>query len=343
MGSITADPPKPWIETPLIPSLELSKKAGCNIYLKLDLLQPSGSFKSRGVGNLMSLALARHPRPGTVHYFSSSGGNAGLACATTAATLGRPATICVPTTTTPFMVGKIRGLGAQVIQAGENWAAADKYLRGNLLDEDRGGVYVPPFDHPDIWAGARSVVEEIHRQMDGASGRCATPVDAIVCSVGGGGLLCGIMEGITRLKWPGGQRPRVLAMETIGAEGLHLSMKAGKVVTLAEITSLATSLGCTRIADAAFEWAMQGGVVSGTVTDREAVEASVWFADDARLCVEAACGAAISPVYTGELRRLLGEGMSDEEWGGKNVVLEVCGGSNTGFAQLQEYVRKVGL
>ncbi|KAF3348092.1 hypothetical protein VdG2_03818 [Verticillium dahliae VDG2] len=78
MGSISAEAKLPWIETPLISSPELSRAAGCNILLKLENLQPSGSFKSRGVGNLVLRAVAASASA-DVHFYCSSGGNAGLA------------------------------------------------------------------------------------------------------------------------------------------------------------------------------------------------------------------------------------------------------------------------
>ncbi|RYC59047.1 hypothetical protein CHU98_g7157, partial [Xylaria longipes] len=78
MGSYIPDLPKLHIETPCIPSPELSRAAGCNIYLKLENLQPSGSFKSRGIGRLMSESLLSSGT-GRAHFYCSSGGNAGLA------------------------------------------------------------------------------------------------------------------------------------------------------------------------------------------------------------------------------------------------------------------------
>ncbi|KAL9123448.1 MAG: hypothetical protein Q9175_008364, partial [Cornicularia normoerica] len=104
MGSLPSPHlPKPWISTPLIESAALSKAAGCRIFLKLENLQPAASFKSRGIGNLIRHALLTHPTPHLTHFYSSSGGNAGLACVTAAHSLGRPATVVVPMTTKPLM------------------------------------------------------------------------------------------------------------------------------------------------------------------------------------------------------------------------------------------------
>ncbi|KAK3328403.1 tryptophan synthase beta subunit-like PLP-dependent enzyme [Cercophora scortea] len=348
MGSMTPTPAKPWIKTPLAFSPALSKAAGCNIFLKLENLQPSGSFKSRGVGNMMFRALATGPPTQAVHFFCSSGGNAGLACATTAAALGCNATIVVPTTTSALMVSKLRSCaaGVNVIQTGANWAAADGFLRTELLGNTPDGiraVYVPPFDHPDIWAGAATLVDELAEQM---AARAEKPVvDAVVCNVGGGGLLNGVLEGLEARRMDG---VKVLAVETVGAASLYASVQAGELVTLPAITSIATSLGATRVSEKTWEWAKRCGASSGgrltcsTVTDGEAALACVRFLDDEKVLVEVSCGATVATAYNGDLRRYLGKGDSDETWKEKNVVLVVCGGSNVNMDMLVKYKETYG-
>jgi L-serine/L-threonine ammonia-lyase len=269
-----------------------------------------------------------------VHFYCSSGGNAGLAAATCAIALSAPATIVVPVLTSPFMVGKLRDLGAHVVQTGANWSEADRYLREELLAKEKGrGVYVPPFDHPDVWAGASTIVDELARQMDGVD------VDGIVCNVGGGGLLCGIMQGLEVRRKTTLGKARVLAVETVGAESLYRSVEAGKLVTLEKITSIATSLGAPRVAEECFEWTRRrpDQLICSTVTDGQAAMGCVKFLDDTRLLVEVACGATIAPVYNGDLRKTLGKGLNDEEWKQKNIVLIVCGGSNISLEILNKY------
>lgn len=359
-----------------------------NIYLKLENLQPSGSFKSRGIGNLMVRAVESTKSPSTsaedVHFYSSSGGNAGLACATAAATLGRPATVIVPMTTSQLMIGKLRELGADVVQIGENWAAADKHLREIAIPEfershpDSKAVYVPPFDHPDVWDGNATLVDELRTQMSEAFDE---QVDAIICNVGGGGLMCGVLQGVQKLKDSGYGSPKVLAVETEGGDSFNASVKAGKLVTLPAITTIATSLGATRVAEQAFAWVekAQGDLISAVVTDKDAVDAMVKFLDHARILVESACSATIATVvsaiqtdifasrdisnlaptnfmvdgwqnrlltilqYKGDLRKYLGEGLSDDEWAQKNVVVVVCGGSNINLEMLEKYRKQFGV
>ncbi|KAL0943651.1 pyridoxal-phosphate dependent enzyme [Colletotrichum truncatum] len=339
MGSLGPDAKKPWIKTPCIASAALSRIAGCNIFLKLENLQPSGSFKSRGVGNLMARAAAAAP-DAEVNYYCSSGGNAGLACATSAIALNRKAIIVLPTNASPLMISKLRLLGAHCHQVGENWGEADRYLREELLANDPTGVYVPPFDHPHVWEGHSTMVDELISQLPQDVG-----IDALVCSVGGGGLLNGLAEGVESGRWPSarGRVPRLLAVETRGADSLNASVVAGEHVTLPRISSIALSLGATRVSNRTWEVSQKTpGFRSVTVSDAEAAMACVRFVDDAQLMVEVACGATIATVYNGSLREQLGDGLSDEEWAKKNIVLIVCGGSNVTMEMLNEYRAKFG-
>ncbi|SPN97252.1 related to L-serine dehydratase [Cephalotrichum gorgonifer] len=347
MGDEPSLPSPLWIRTPCIYSEPLSKAAGCNIFLKLENLQPSGSFKSRGIGNLISRTAAKASSASparTPHFYCSSGGNAGLACITAAASLSLPATIVVPHSTSPRMISLIRDLGAEVHQVGASWVEADVYMRESLMAADPSAVYVPPFDHPDIWSGAATLVDELVDQM--AAGGT---IHGVVCSVGGGGLLNGVMQGIDRLNWPAGQKPRVMAVETDGADSLNLCARTGKHATLDAITSIATSLGARKVSAESYAWlskAKGGDLTSVVVRDWEAALSCARFADDARFVVEAACGATIATAYFGaedgqhRLQRAFER--PGLEWRDHNVVLVVCGGSNVTLGMLEEYRVKYG-
>ncbi len=315
--------PKPWISTPLVESSALSKAAGCRIFLKLENLQPAGSFKSRGIGNLIRTALINHPKGGNeIHFYSSSGGNAGLACVTAAHSLGRPATVVVPLTTKPFMIAKIKTAGAsEVIQHGASWAEADKFMREELLAKNPNGVYVPPFDHKDVWDGAATIIEELKEKPD-----------AVVCSVGGGGLLCGLQLGLERRGW---EDVSLLALETRGAHSLATSLKERKLVTLPEITSTANSLGAKRVAEKTFELAQRKNVRSVVLSDAEAAMGCWRLADDERLIVEPACGVNVALCYDGRLKKLLPNLTKESK-----VVVIVCGGSDITLDRLCAFRRQ---
>ena len=235
------------------------------------------------------------------------------------------------------MIGKLKTLGADVVQIGEHWSEADRYLREELLGKDGDGVYVPPFDHEDIWEGHGTLIEELEVQMGSAGG-----YDGIVCSVGGGGLFSGLMGGLEKfghLEGGTGGPVKILAMETEGADSLAKSLKAGEMVVLPAITSIATSLGATRVCRKAFAWAQRDEVTSCVLPDAEAAMGSVRFADDERSLVEAACGVNVAPVYNGRLSSILFPKLSKEEFGKLNIVIVICGGSNVTLTILEQYRR----
>lgn len=208
------------------------------------------------------------------------------------------------------MKRKIRVAGGEVFTHGASWQEADNYAR-ELLAADPTGVYCSPFDHPDIWDGHSTMIDEIIDDLGEAP-------DAVVVSVGGGGLFAGLMIGLER---NGMDDVPVVAVETAGADSLSASLKAGKLVQLPKITSIATSLGARTVAEKAFELGQRRNVLSQVLTDGQAAATCVKFLDDERLCVEVACGVSIAVIYEKLLRKIVPGLTADSK-----VVLIVCGG-----------------
>ncbi|KIW14000.1 hypothetical protein PV08_06781 [Exophiala spinifera] len=323
---------QPWIETPLLESSILSKIAGCRIFLKLENLQPSGSFKSRGIGNSMISSIREQDPSDTreVHFYTSSGGNAGLACVIAAVSLGFKASVVVPESTDEWTINKLRAAGAnEVTVHGATWFHADSYLRETVIPaaEKHGerGIYIHPFDKPAVWEGASTMVDEIKTQMP----HDERP-DAIVCSVGGGGLFSGIMMGLDRAGW--GDQVQVLPVETLGADSLAQSVEKGTLITLPGITSIATSLGAIQVAENAFKEAQRPTVTPVVLEDAEACSACWRFLDDERYLVEPACGVSVALAYDGRLKHCLKDFRPESK-----VVLIVCGGSKISLDLLNKY------
>ena len=120
-------------------------------------------------------------------------------------------------------------------------------------------------------------------------------------------------------------------METEGAASLASSVQVGRLVTLDEISSVATSLGARRVAPRALEWTRDHTITPWVVTDREAVDACLRFADDHRVLVEPACGAALS---TGYNRAPALEGREP-------VVIVVCGGAGVTRQLMEKWSQEV--
>jgi L-serine/L-threonine ammonia-lyase len=297
------------VRTPLVCSRPLSRPDQ-EVHLKLEALQPVGSFKLRGIGVACERAIAA----GAEQLISSSGGNAGLAVAYAGARLGARVRVFVPASTPPGMRARIAAEGAEVSVAGQVWNEAHEAALAAAAAP--GSAYVHPFDDPAIWAGHSTLVDEVSE--DGLR------PDAVVVSVGGGGLLCGVLEGMHRHGW---RDVPVLAVETEGAASFHAAVRAGRPVLTDSPTSIATSLGARQVADEAFAWTQRHELCSWLVSDAAAVSACLRFADDHRILVEPACGASLAAVYdaAAPLQRA------------RRVLVIVCGGAGVTLARLQEW------
>jgi L-serine/L-threonine ammonia-lyase len=284
--------------TPLLPHLRLSRQLKKTVWLKMESAQPSGSFKMRGLGMLCQ----REAQRGAQHFVCPSGGNAGFAAAMAGVALGIPTTILVPETTSEQVRDAIVAIGAELIVIGAVWDETN--LAALAMGRAENAVYIPPFDHPDIWDGNATLIDEVV---------ATTKFDVVICSVGGGGLLAGIVQGLQK---HGLRNVPVIAVETEGAASFNAAIRAGKLVTLPEISSIATTLGAKSVAQRALDLSREHPVVSVTVTDRQATNACVSFADDMRTLVEPACGAALAVAYQNMdvLRKF------------KQPLIVVCGG-----------------
>ncbi|XP_029778123.1 serine dehydratase-like isoform X2 [Suricata suricatta] len=294
--------------TPLLESWALSQVAGTTVFLKCENVQPAGSFKIRGIGHFCQQVV----KEGCRHLVCSSGGNAGIAAAYAARKLGVPATIVLPEGTSQHVVWDEASLKAQELARRDGW------------------VNVPPFDHPLIWEGHASLVQELKAAL-------GTPPGALVLAVGGGGLLAGVSAGLIEVGW---QRVPIIAAETQGAHCFNAAIKAGKLVTLPNITSVAKSLGAKTVAVRALECTKELEIFSEVVDDSQAVSAVQKFLDDERMLVEPACGAALAVIYSGLLGRLQAEGRLSPSLA--SVVVIVCGGNSINSQGLQALKAQLG-
>ena len=297
-----------YIETPTLLSEPFSLMAGKPVWLKLEALQPSGSFKLRGVSLLCQQELAKGARG----FVSSSGGNAGIAVAYVGRKLGVPVRVVVPETTSEVARQLIRAEGAELIVHGESWFEANAYVQESLAGDE---AFIHPFDHPLLWQGHSSLIDEVVQ--------CGINPSVVVLSVGGGGLLCGAVEGMQRVGW---HDVPVLAMETEGAESFAAARAVGRAVRLPAITSIASSLGARQVCDQALTWADQHPVISEVVSDAAALIACERILQDHRLLVEPACGAALAAVTES----------SKHLQSAESILVIVCGGVTMTDVQMRQ-------
>ncbi|PJD90669.1 MAG: serine dehydratase [Legionella sp.] len=290
--------------TPLLYSKRLELSIGKFVHLKIEALQPSASFKLRGIGRLCQCYAA----DGFEQLVASSGGNAGISVAYCGMVLGMPTTIFIPSTSHQLFIDEIKMYGADVIVSGKDWDSAHAAALAYI--QNHHAAYIPPFDHPMIWAGHATIIDELVQS--------GVRPDAIVAAVGGGGLACGLLEGMQQHGW---SDIPLIAVETQGADDLYQSIQAKQVVTLPAVTSRATSLGVKRISSHLFEWTQEHDIKSVVISDAEAEAGARAFAKDKRIMVELSAGAALSMVYQNH--------PVIQPY--QTIVVIVCGGVNTSF------------
>lgn len=245
-------------ETPLERATALSADLGLDLWLKLEALQVTGSFKFRGALNRL-LTLPKVVRDGGV--ITCSAGNHGLGVARAAELTGTRATIVVPENVSAAKLAGLRREQVETIVAGANYDAAEAYARELALES--GKVFVSPYNDPDVIAGAGTVALETLRQFPA----CGT----LVVPVGGGGLASGVGL-VARAISP---TIEVLGVQAAVSPAMHASRRARKRLAVPAEPTLADGLA--------------GNVEAGSITFPLVRE----YVNDVLLVSEAEIGAAM--------------------------------------------------
>jgi threonine dehydratase len=249
----------------------------CPAEFKLEFLQHSGSFKARGAfANLLTRTV---PPAGVV---AASRGNHGAAVAYAAMRLGVPATIFVPSVTSPAKTARIRGYGAELVVAGDRYA--DALAASDDFVQERGGLAIHAFDQAETLLGQGSVGLEIEAD---------TPaIDTLLVAVGGGGLIGGVAA------WFAG-RIRIVAVEPEASPTLHRAMQAGRPVDTEAGGIAADSLAPRRVGELMFPIVRSFIRHCGLVTDDaiRAAQRALW--ETLRIVAEPGSAAAFAALLSG--------------------------------------------
>ncbi|WIM04913.1 MAG: threonine ammonia-lyase, biosynthetic [Candidatus Nitricoxidivorans perseverans] len=204
------------IETPLEPAPNLSARTGNRILLKREDMQPVFSFKLRGAYNKMAHLTPAQRKRGVI---AASAGNHAQGVALSAQKLGCRAVIVMPVTTPRIKIDAVGKRGAEVVLAGESYDEA--YAHALAMEKKQKLTFVHPYDDPEVIAGQGTIAMEILRQHP-------EPIDAVFCTIGGGGLIAGVAAYVKRLR-PG---TRVIGVEARDADAMARSLAAGRRVRL---------------------------------------------------------------------------------------------------------------
>jgi len=267
------------------------------VALKLECLQHSGSFKARGAfANLLTRPI---PPCGVV---AASGGNHGTAVAYAAMRLGVPATIFLPSVTSPSKVERIKSYAAKLVVTGERYA--DALVASEAFARESGALAVHAFDAPETLLGQGTVGCEIDADLPG--------IDALLVAVGGGGLIGGLAA------WFRG-RVRIIAVEPELSPTLWRALAAGEPVDAETEGIAADSLAPKRVGKLMFPIAQAfvERVVLVSDDDIRAAQLALW--DKVRVVAEPGGAAAFAALLSGKYRPAPGE----------RVAVLVCGANTT--------------
>ena len=256
-------------KTPTYHSLVLSRRIGATVYLKLECFQPIGVFKVRGaVNKVCGLSQSERER-GLV---TASSGNHGLSVAYAAYIYGAKAIVCVPENAVEEKVKAIESYGAEIVKYGKDYDEA--YLKALEIQGETEMTFVHPFNDPDVIAGQGTIGLELLEDIP--------DLDAVIVPVGGGGLISGIAIAMKTMN----PNIRVIGVQPEGAAAIYRSWKAGKIVEIESVDTVADGLAARKPLKTSFKIIRRHVEDILLVTDREIGEAVLALLRDAHLLVE---------------------------------------------------------
>ncbi|PKP28642.1 MAG: threonine ammonia-lyase [Bacteroidetes bacterium HGW-Bacteroidetes-19] len=264
-------------ETSLIHSKTFSKMAGTEIYMKLENLQTTGSFKVRGAYNkLIHLSDEEKKYP----VVAASAGNHAQGVAYSASELGLKSIIFMPTFTPPSKVNATKGYGAEVVLTGDTFD--DAFAASQEYCKEHKGTYIHPFNDEKIIAGQGVVGLEVFKQLP--------DVDTIIVPIGGGGLISGIAIAIKEIN----PNIKIIGVEAEGAASMLASKNSNSVLTLPHCHTIADGIAVKRPGDITFNIVKELVDDLITVSDKELAHTTYLLLQRGKLLAEPSGTAAIA-------------------------------------------------
>ncbi len=257
------------LETKLVYSDFLSAQTGNKVYLKPENMQFTGAYKVRGAYYAMSTLTDEQRGKGVI---TASAGNHAQGVAYAAKCYGVKATIVMPTTTPLMKVNRTKSYGAEVVLFGDVYDEA--CAKAYELAEEKGYTFIHPFNDLTVATGQGTIAMEIFKELP--------LVDYILVPIGGGGLATGVST-LAKLLNP---KIRVIGVEPAGANCMQESLKAGKVVTLPKVSTIADGTAVKTPGDKLLPYIKQNLDDIITVEDAELVVAFLDMVENHKMVVE---------------------------------------------------------
>jgi threonine dehydratase len=285
------------LRTPLVYSYSLSALSGANVYLKLENLQRTGSFKIRGAYNKLYRL-----KDITEEVVAASAGNHAQGVALAAKLLGMKSTLIMPEGTPINKMLAVKNHGGEIVLFGDTFDDAFGYAR--KLERESGKVFIHPFDDPEVIAGQGTVGLEIIGSFKN--------VESVIVPVGGGGLIAGVAMALKKMN----PNITVFGVQSKGAPSMFLSMKKKTIVEAGSTQTIADGIAIKRIGEITFELAQKYVDEVLTVDENEIEESLLLLTERKRIVVEGAGAVGLA----GLLKR-------KKDFCKKNVAIIISGGN----------------
>ena len=285
-------------ETPLEYSYVLKKMTGSEVYLKLENIQITGSFKARGALNKILLL-----KDSTAKIVTASTGNHGLGVANALSLVKKEGIIYLPKNASAAKVEAIRMRGVPVEFYGDNCEETEQYVR--KLSEVTNQIYISPYNDEEVMAGQGSIGVELHRELP--------DLDAVFISVGGGGLIAGIASYLKAVN----PKIEIIACLPENAPVMYECIKAGKIIEVAEKPTLSdATAGGIEAGSITFEMCQRYVDTYITVSEDEIIDSMKLVMKHHHLIMEGSAGVAVASLLKAK-----------DRYKQKKVAIIICGGN----------------
>ncbi|MDF2928542.1 MAG: L-threonine ammonia-lyase [Anaerospora sp.] len=272
-------------KTPLQSCRTLSEMSGKNVYLKLENMQKTGSFKLRGAANMIYGLQAKDAGRGII---CASAGNHAQGVAWAAKARNIPAVVVMPSHAPHAKVRATEAYGAKVYLHGASYD--DAYAYALQMQQQEQMKFIHAFDDEAVMAGQGTIALEIMAKL--------FDVDAIVAPVGGGGLLAGIAVAVKEHN----PKIKVIGVQAAGAAAMAQSLKQGSIIGLNTVQTIADGIAVKRPGDLTFQYIKKYVDDIVTVTDEEIQEGMLYLLERGKLTAEGAGAAGVAALLAQKLR-----------------------------------------
>lgn len=277
-------------KTGLSYSNSVSKLSDCKVYLKMENLQRTGSFKLRGAYNKVASLTPEEREKGVI---AASAGNHAQGVALAASVYGCQSTICMPKHAPLMKVAATKGYGANVVLHGDFFDEAA--AKAEELTKEHGYTFVHPFNDPEVIAGQGTIALEIIEQMP--------DVDAIVAPIGGGGLISGLVVAAKSVN----PKIKVIGVQTANMPSMKNSIDHGKILTCNGKATLADGIAVKTPGDLTYDICSRYLDDIVIVDETEIAGAILWLLERCKAVSEGAGAVPVAALMNGKISGLHGK------------------------------------